>query len=124
MNNLTYLIGRLVRTPEVRQISEDKKITNITVAVPRNYKNVNGDYDTDFFDCILWNGIAETTSNYCKLGDLIGIKGRIERTGVELRIVAGRLQSRIKEDAEGNKRYVIEIVAEKISFLSSKRTDE
>lgn len=110
MNNLTYLIGRLVRTPEVRQINEDKKITNITVAVPRNYKNVNGDYDTDFFDCILWNGIAETTSNYCKQGDLIGIKGR--------------LQSRIKEDAEGNKRYVIEIVAEKISFLSSKRTDE
>ena len=110
MNNLIYLIGRLVRTPEVRQISEDKKITNITVAVPRNYKNVNGDYDTDFFDCILWNGIAETTSNYCKQGDLIGIKGR--------------LQSRIKEDAEGNKRYVIEIVAEKISFLSSKRTDE
>ena len=43
MNNLTYLIGRLVKTPEVRQISEDKKITNITVAVPRNYKNVNGD---------------------------------------------------------------------------------
>ena len=110
MNNLIYLIGRLVRTPEIKQISEEKKVSNITIAVPRTYKNENGNYETDFFDCILWNGIAETTSNYCKQGDLIGVKGR--------------LQSRIKEDSEGNKRYIIEIVAEKISFLSSKRTDE
>ena len=110
MNNLTYLIGRLVRTPEIKQISEDKKVTNITIAVPRNYKNINGDYEMDFFDCVLWNGVAESTSNYCKKGDLIGVKGR--------------LQSKIKEFADGSKINIIEVVAEKISFLSNSKADE
>ena len=75
------------------------------MAVPRTYKNLNGEYDTDFIDCTLWTGVAENTSEYCKTGDILGVRGRI--------------QSRIIEKDDGTKYKKMEIIAEKVSFLSS-----
>ena len=105
MVNQIVLVGRIARTPEARTTESGKKIATLTLAVPRNFKNVNGEYDTDFFDCTLWSSIAESTSEYCKTGDMVGIKGR--------------LQSRIVESPEGNKRRKTEIIAEKVTFLTS-----
>ena len=48
MLNQTVLVGRLVRDPELRETESGSKVTYITLAVPRSYKNVNGEYDTDF----------------------------------------------------------------------------
>ena len=48
MLNQTVLVGRLVKEPELHQTENGKKVTNITLAVPRSYKNMNGEYDTDF----------------------------------------------------------------------------
>lgn len=110
MLNQTVIVGRLVREPELRETETGKKITNITLAVPRSYKNVNGEYDTDFISCVLWQGIAENTVNYIKKGDLLGIKGRV--------------QSRVIEEDEEVRKNVMEIVAEKVTFLSSKKADE
>lgn len=110
MLNQTVLVGRLVRDPELYETENGNKITNITLAVPRNYKNINGEYDTDFIPCTLWKGIAENTVEYCKKGDLLGIKGRIQTRDVEL------------ED-ESHKKYV-EVIAEKVTFLSNKKADE
>lgn len=106
MLNQTVIVGRLVREPELRETDTGKKITNITLAVPRSYKNINGEYDTDFISCVLWQGIAENTVNYIKKGDLLGVKGRV--------------QSRMIEEEDSSKRNVMEIVAEKVTFLSSK----
>ena len=83
MNNMTYLIGRLTSDPEIKELEDGKKVCNICVAVPRSYKNAEGAYDTDFLDCTLWNGVGEKLSEYCKKGDLIGIKGRIETSTYE-----------------------------------------
>ena len=105
--NKVFLIGRLVKTPELRETENKNKVTNITVAVPRSFKNQNGEYDTDFISCVLWKGVAESTVEYCKKGDLVGIKGRIQTRDVEL------------ED-ETHKKYV-EVIAEKVTFLSSKK---
>lgn len=110
MLNQTVIVGRLVRDPELRETETGKKITNITLAVPRSYKNVNGEYDTDFISCVLWQGVAENTVNYIKKGDLLGIKGRV--------------QSRVIEEDEDVRKNVMEIVAEKVTFLSSKRQEE
>lgn len=74
MLNQTVLVGRIVKDPELRETDNGRKVTNITLAVPRNYKNVNGEYDTDFISCVLWKGIAENTVTYVKRGDLVGIK--------------------------------------------------
>ena len=109
MLNQSIIVGRIVRDPEVRETENGNKVTNITLAVQRPYKNVNGEYDTDFISCVLWKGVAESTAEYCKKGDLIGIRGRI--------------QSRMVEDEE-KKHNMMEIVAERVTFLSSKRPEE
>ncbi len=102
-------VGRLVGDPEVKDLENGKKVTNITIAIPRSYKNADGEYDTDFVDCTIWNGVAEKTSEYCKKGDMIGVKGRIETSIYE------------KENGEKAKRT--SVVAEKVSFLTSKIKD-
>jgi len=78
MLNQLVVIGRLVKDPELRKTESGRNVTNITLAVPRSYKNVNGQYDTDYVDCVLWNTVAESTTEYCKKGDLIGVKGRVQ----------------------------------------------
>jgi len=105
MVNQIVLVGRIARTPETRTSENGKKYATLTLAVPRNYKNANGEYDTDFLDCTLWSSVAESTSEYCKTGDMIGVKGRI--------------QSRIVESPDGQRRRKTEIVAERVTFLTS-----
>lgn len=107
MLNQTVLVGRLVRDPELYETESGNKVTNITLAVPRSYKNSNGEYDTDYINCVLWKGIAESASEYCHKGDLLGIKGRIQTRTVDL-------------DDETRKN-ITEVVAEKVTYLSSKK---
>lgn len=104
MLNQIVVVGRLVREPELKESENKKSFTYITLAVPRSFKNADGNYDTDFIDCKLWDGIAENANEFCKKGDLLGIKGRV--------------QSSVYEKDE-KKNYVTELIAEKITFLSS-----
>ena len=69
MLNQVVVVGRLVDTPDVKETENGKAVSNITVAVPRSYKNENGEYETDFLDCTLWGDVAKTTYEYCKKGD-------------------------------------------------------
>ena len=110
MLNQLVVIGRLVRDPELRKTENGKNVTNITLAVPRSYKNPNGEYDTDFIDCVLWSTVAESTTEYCKKGDLLGVKGRI--------------QTRRIETEDEKTKQVTEVVAEKVTFLLSRRQKE
>ena len=109
MNNVV-LVGRLVEDPEILVTEKGKKMSAITITVHRNYKNADGVYETDFIRCVMWNVIAENVCEYCKSGDVVGVKGRIE--------------SRSYEDEKNEKKYITEVVAEKITFLSSKKPDE
>lgn len=52
MLNQLVLVGRLVRKPELKESENEKKYAHITLAVPRSFKNMNGEYDTDFLDCV------------------------------------------------------------------------
>ncbi len=110
MLNHVILVGRLTNTPEVKVLDNGKKRSSVVLAVPRNYKNSNGEYETDFVDCVLWTTVAENTAEYCKVGDMIGVKGR--------------LQSRYVENTEGVKKKKTEVVAERITFLSSARSKD
>ncbi len=105
MLNQTVLVGRLVQEPDLRETENGHKVTNITLAVPRSYKNSQGEYETDFISCVLWKGIAENTVEYVKKGDLLGIKGRINTRSFEV---------------DDMRRNVMEVVAEKVTFLSNK----
>jgi single-strand DNA-binding protein len=94
MLNQVVLVGRLTETPKY----EERKIT---IAVPRSYKNENGEYDTDYITIGLSDNIAKNTSECCKKGDVIGVKGRVETNETTMYINA-----------------------EKITFLSSKKESE
>ena len=110
MLNQSVLVGRLTSDLEVRETETGKHISTITLAVPRSYKNENGEYETDFIDIVLWNSVAENTAEYCRKGDMVGIKGRIQTSNY------------VTED--GTTRKYTEVVAEKVTFLSSKKNDE
>lgn len=109
MLNQIILVGRLVRDPEVRETKNGTSVSKITLAIPRSYKNVNGEYETDFLDCTLWQLIATNTKEYCKKGDIVGVKGRVESRTYE---------------KDGEKKYITEIIAEKVTFLSSNKKAE
>ncbi len=105
MLNQIVLVGRLVQDPEIKELENGVKANYITLAVSRSYKNSDGIYETDFIPVRLYKGIAENTTEYCKKGDVIGVKGRIQT----------------KQEENKN---IIEIVAEKVTFLSNRKETE
>ena len=108
MLNQIVLVGRLTRDITVNKSDKGNKVATLSLAIPRSFKNSEGVYDTDFIDCVIFDNIADNTSEYCKKGDIVGIKGRV--------------QSRVVEN-EDKKEYLTEINAEKVTFLSSKKED-
>lgn len=72
----------------------------LVMAVPRSFKNENGEYDTDYIEVRLSKSIESNVSTYCEKGDLVGVKGRLE--------------------SDINK---MSVVADKVTFLSSKKKD-
>ena len=109
MLNQVVLVGRLTSDLEAKELEDGKKVTNMTLAIPRSFKNAEGEYETDFVECTLWNNIAENTAEYCKKGDIVGVKGRLQTNNYE------------KED--GSKVFKLDVVAEKVTFLSSRSKD-
>jgi single-strand DNA-binding protein len=107
--NQVIIVGRLVSDPELRKTENGTEVTNITLACPRSYKNADGEYDTDFIDCTLWRGVATNTTEYCRKGDIIGVKGRVE--------------TKINE-VDGEKKKSVSIVADKVTFLSSAKVKD
>ena len=105
MLNQIVLVGRLTRDPEVIETENGNKVANITLAVPRTYKNMDGVYDTDFITVTLWREVAQNTAEYVQKGDLVGIKGRMQTESFE---------------KDGNKEFRLNVVAEKVTFLSSR----
>lgn len=110
MLNQVVLVGRLCEDPKINIIGNKKKKVVINVAVGRTYKNPEGIYETDFIRCVLWDGIANSTSQYCKKGDIVGIKGCIRTSSYE--------------DENNNKKFLTEVVAEKVTFLSNSKKVE
>ena len=105
MHNMVYLIGRLTEDPKIKD--KESPYLSINLAVQRSFKNEDNVYETDYLRCVLWDAIATNTCEYCKKGDLVGIKGR--------------LQNRSYEDESGEKKYITEVIVDKISFLASKK---
>ena len=108
MHNLVYLIGRLTEDPVVTKLEDGQETLPFVLAVQRSYKNAEGIYEADFIRCVLWNGIATHTAEYCKKGDLVGIKGRLQNRSYEV---------------DNEKKYISEVIVDKVSFLASKKED-
>lgn len=103
MINTVVLVGRLTRAVDLRYTSNGTAYASFTVAVERNFKNQNGEKETDFINCAMWRKAAENFANFTHKGSQVGIEGRI--------------QTRNYENQQGQKVYVTEVLAENFSLL-------
>lgn len=110
MINSTVLVGHLTRDPELRYTPSNLAVATFSLAVNRNFKDANGERETDFINCVIWRQQAENLANWAKKGALIGITGRI--------------QTRSYENQQGQRVYVTEVVAENFQMLESRATRE
>jgi len=94
MLNQVILVGRISK-----EVVKNGERYEMAISIPRSFKNADGEYENDFVDITLYNQVGESTMEYCKKGDIVGIKGRVQ-------------------NGELNK--PVEIIAEKVTFLSSK----
>ena len=106
MLNKIIVMGRMVRDPELRRTGSGTAVTSFSLAVDRDFKDQNGDKETDFIDVVAWRNTAEFVSKYFA-------KGRMA-------VVDGRLQIRDWTDKDGGKRRSAEIIAENVYFGDSK----
>ncbi|MCO1601445.1 MULTISPECIES: single-stranded DNA-binding protein [Desulfosporosinus] len=106
MLNRVVLIGRLTKDPELRYTPTGVAVANFTLAIDRNYKNAQGERDTDFINCVVYRQLAELCANYLAKGKLAAVDGRIQ-----VRSYTGQ---------DGQKRWVTEVIAEDVRFLSPK----
>lgn len=106
--NRIVLIGRLTKDPELRYTQNGTAVCNFTLAVNRAYVR-DGEQTADFVPCQVWGKIAESSAKYLA-------KGRQAA-------VDGRLQIRSYEDKEGTRRWVTEVVAERVEFLGSGKSE-
>lgn len=108
--NRVNLLGRITKDIELKETESNIKYTRFSIAVNRNYKNEDGEYDTDFFNIIAWRKTAELISEYFSKGSRIAI--------------SGKLQQNKYTDKDGAERTSVEIVAEDIDFIDKKGEKE
>lgn len=110
--NRVILAGNLTRDPELRYIPSGQPITNFTVAINRNYTTQAGERkeETSFIPIVVWGKQAETCNQYLSKGRAV--------------LVEGRLQQRSWENQEGQRRSVIEVVADRVVFLGGAKPPE
>lgn len=110
MLNSVCLVGRTTKDPELRYTPSNVAVATFSLAVNRNFKDANGERETDFINCVIWRQQAENLANWAKKGALIGITGRI--------------QTRSYENQQGQRVYVTEVIAENFQMLESRAARE
>lgn len=108
--NKCILVGNLARDPELTTTSNGVSVCRFSIAVSRRYANSDGERETDFLNIVVWRNLGENCHKFLKKGSKVGIVGNI--------------QSRSYDATDGTKRYVTEIVAEEVEFLSTKAQDD
>ena len=107
MINRAIIVGRLTSAPEIRYTQSGTAVLTFTIACQRNYVDKNGERNTDFIDCVAWRNTAEFISKYFAKGDAIGVEGRIE--------------TRMYQDKNGNKRKAVDLTVDQVTFIESKK---
>lgn len=101
--NRFFATGRLTKDPEKRTTQSGVSVCTFTLAVDRRYKNANGERETDFFPVVCWRQVADLSAQYLSKGKHVAIAGEVQMRSYE---------------KDGQKRYVTEIVADEVQFLS------
>lgn len=105
--NKAFLIGNLTKDPELKTTQSGLSVCKFTIAVNRKFKDAQGKQVTDFIPIITWRELAENCAKYLA-------KGRKAA-------VVGEIQTRSYDSQDGTKRYVTEIIASEVEFLTPKQ---
>lgn len=108
--NTIILVGRLVKDIELKYMQSGTSNCLFTLAVDRGFKDEQGNVQCDFISCVAWSGQAEFLSRYCRKGDRVGVKGR--------------LQTRNYQDQSGATRFITEVVVEQVESYTPKPTQQ
>lgn len=106
MLNQVALIGRITKDAELRKTQSGNSCVSFTLAVPRTIKNKNGEYETDFINCVAWRQTADYMGQYIKKGYLLAVTGNI--------------QTRNYQDKDGKTIYITEVVCDNVRNLTPK----
>lgn len=104
--NKAILVGRMTKDPELRATSANMNVTTFSLAINRTFKNKEGNVEADFINIVVFGNQADNVAKYCSKGSQVGVEGRI--------------QTRNYEAQDGTKRYVTEVIADRVEFLGSK----
>ncbi|CAK1231551.1 Single-stranded DNA-binding protein (Ssb) [Fructobacillus tropaeoli] len=107
MINRVTLIGRVTRDIEPKYTNNGTAVASFSLAVERDFKNQNGEKETDFFNVVTWRKGAEIVAQYAGKGSLLAVEGRLE--------------TRQYENRDGQKVNVVEVNADRFQFLDSKK---
>lgn len=110
MMNSVQLIGRLTKDIDLRYTQSGTAVGSFNLAVERNFKNADGERETDFIRCQIWRKAAENLEKFTSKGSLIGIEGSV--------------QTRNYENNQGQRIYVTEINVENFTLLESKKDSQ
>ena len=114
--NIVVLIGTIVEDPTLKEFDSGTKGTFITLRVMKPFKSADGNYEADFIRCILWEGIAQSTCDYCLKGDTIGIRGRIATRSEEVTFNC--------VNEEHKKKFTTnQIIVERVTFISTSKAN-
>lgn len=105
--NKTILIGRVTKDIDLKSTASGKSVVQFTLAVNRDYKNAEGNYDADFIPCVAFEQRAGVISKYVHKGDRLGVFGSI--------------RTRTFDKQDGSKGYATEVIVEGFEFLESKK---
>ncbi len=104
--NKAILVGNLTRVPEMRTTKNGVSTCTFTIAVNRPHTNQQGQREADFIPVVTWRGMAESCAKNLRQGSKVG--------------VVGTIQTRSYDAQDGSKRYVTEVIADEVEFLTSK----
>ena len=104
--NKVILVGNLSRDPELTTTNGGVSVCRFTIAVQRRFQNAEGERDADFLNIVVWRGLAENCHKFLKKGSKCAVVGRIQTSSYE--------------GQDGSRRYVTEIMADEIEFLSNR----
>ena len=107
--NKVILIGNLTKDPEISTTQNGVSVCRFTVAVSRKFTNAEGERETDFINVIVWRTLADNCHMFLKKGSKAAIVGSI--------------QTRSYDGTDGTKRYITEVVADEVEFISTKNAD-
>lgn len=103
--NKIFLLGGLVRDPELNTTSNGKSVCKFSIGVKRKFENTEGQRESDYFNIVVWGTMGENCNKYLRKGSKVSIIGSV--------------QTRTYDAKDGTKRYVTEVIAETVEFISS-----